>query len=132
MDTETEVAGVYDNTGGESPDEKPRNWSDAKTPWPTGPFNGIHFLFPTDDPRGALLKRAEQKLDLGGKERWVMVTEDEIKAVLHLRTCRSTHVFDRDGGKIEPFTAYCILQAGHTGSHGNGYFTWKPELIVGK
>lgn len=123
---------VWDNTGGDSPDEKPHNWSLAKTPWPTGPFDGLHFLFPADDPRSVVLLRTQQTMDLGDKGRWVLLEESEVKAVLHLRTCRSTHVFERDGGKIEPFTAHCILQAGHTGSHGNGYYTWVPELIVVK
>ncbi len=130
--TSSEATQVWDNTGSDSPDLKPTNWSLAKTPWPTGPFENVIYLFPPDDPRSALIKRAEQRLLLDSQEAWVLVKESEIKAILHLRTCRSTHVFDRDGGKIEPFTAHCILQAGHTGSHGNGYFTWKPELIVVK
>lgn len=121
---------VWDNTGGEKQGEKPHSWSNAKTPWPTGPFESIHNLFPADDPRCALLKRAGQRLVLDGQESWVLVKESEIKATLHLRVCRSTHVFERDDGPIKPFTAYCILQAGHTCSHSNGYFMWKPELIV--
>ena len=130
--TSEQLGEVWDNTGGSSPDEKPHNLSHVKTPWPTEPFDRIDYLFHDDDPRSALLKRAEQKLNLGGKERWIMVTEDEVRAILHLRTCRSTHVFGREIGLTKPFTAFCVHQAGHTNQHSNGYYTWNPELIAVK
>lgn len=129
--SESENTEVWDNTGGESPDEKPKSWSNAKTPWPTGPFNGVNNIFPKDDPRSAVLKRTEQRMDLGDKGRWVLVEEDEINAILHLRICRSSHTFTpKELDLTHDFTAYCILQAGHVGSHTNGAIHWKPELIV--
>lgn len=121
---------VWDNTGGDSPDEKTRRWGDAKTPWPVGPFDGLEYLFPTDDPRSTVLLRAKQRMDLGDKGRWVLVEESEIDALLRLRICRSTHVFSSEIGLTKPFTAHCIFQAGHTGYHSNGYYTWEPQLIV--
>ncbi len=126
-----DVVKVWDNTGGESPDEKPHNWSHAKTPWPTGPFDGIEYLFPPDDPRSRILLRAKQRMDLGDKGRWVLVEEFEITAILNLRICRSSHTFaPAELDLTHDFTAYCVLQAGHAGHHSNGTLRWRPQLIV--
>ena len=129
--SDSESTEVWNNTGGDSPDEKPRSWSDDKNPWPTGSLVSINFLFSADEPRSTLFICTHHTMDFCVKGKWVLVEEDEIKAILSLRICRSSHTFaPKELDLTHDFTAYCVLQAGHVGSHSNGVLYWKPELIV--
>ncbi len=134
VDTQQGAVLVFDNTGGPSPNET-IGWYQSKLPWPSGPLScllrhqgPVHRpgLFNDDDPREALRKRLRHI----GPDDYVIVKASEIEAVYQMRICRSTHDFDRDeDGPTAVHTAYCILEAGHTRRHTNGYHSWDAEQI---
>lgn len=118
----------YDNTGGPSPDEQVNPNSIRKEcflPWPAGTLSPIPFE--AGDPREALQKR----LSSTNREGWVMALAEEVKDVCKRQAiCRSTAVFDSDeDGAMPPRIFYCILDAGHTHRHTNGYHYWEAKPI---
>ena len=116
---------TWDNTGGQDPDVKP-SWWQAAADWPIGPFDGMPYR--DGDP----LHTLAAALKAPQRDGYVLVKVEEIKAVLNRRTCRSTHVFDRDeDGPMAPRTFHCIYEAGHRGHHGNGYYNWAPQRTGG-
>jgi hypothetical protein len=116
---------IYDNTGGESPEVPAQSWHLAATPWPCGPYVG-GSRYPKGDPLEVLARARTQP----GRDDYVLVKLDEIKAVLERRVCRATQIFDRDeDGPMKPKPAYCMYQAGHIGHHGNGYFSWPAKAV---
>ena len=123
-----DITYYYDNTGGPSktrgvnPDAFIR---ECFLPWPAGKL--VEMPFGDKDPREILRSR----LSSGQAEGWVLVRPDTIKAVCEMRVCRSTAVFDQDeDGSTPPNIFYCVLEAGHTHRHTNGYHYWDAKPIT--
>ncbi len=117
----------YDNTGGPSPSERVRTnaaITECFLPWPAGGLSPMHFG--EGDPRQVLLDH----LPAANRDGWIMVQRREVEAVCTMRVCRSTAVFDSDEDGSRPARMfYCMLEAGHTRGHTNGYHTWPAKPI---
>lgn len=88
---------------------------------PTGDYVGT---FHRTDPRTILANA----IRTGGRDGYVMVKVDEIRAVIRMRVCRSSQVFNGDeDGSMQPMLAHCVLKAGHHDDHSNGYFSWRTN-----
>jgi len=126
MPSVTNETVYYDNTGGPSPSKKvnPNAFiTECFLPWPAGEL--VSTSFDDNDPRQLLRDR----LKAGTVEGWALVRPDTIKAVYEMRICRSTAVFGCDDGSLTPMIFHCVLEAGHTHGHTNGYHTWEAKPI---